>query len=448
VARSLRLEARLSLAVGCTLALTLAAVGLGVLVRVHGETAGVQRAALEREAVLGAAALQAGARALPPGEPKVALFVGGRRVGAPLPVPSPLAVAHAGDAAFRRWSSLGGRLVLERGVQVGGVAGVLEAASAVPGQEERALYRIEAEALVPILLGLLGGAMVLFAHAARRHRARLLAIADVAGRIGEGDLAARLNERGSDELAQVAASVDGLAGRLAQLEDVRHRSIARISHDLRSPLTVIKTYAHALRRGDPGPAQLERLAVIDDEVDRVTDLVDDLLAFARLRASALLVQPEPVDLAALVRGVVERRAAMAEERGVRLRCFVPDEPVPRMLDASRIGQVVANLVENALVHAHARTVEVVLEYDGDHDYIVVCDDGRGLQDAELPYLFDPFYHGAGSATGAGLGLAIARELTEAHGGMVEAENNPGRGARFIVHLPVATVDDAQEVPEC
>jgi signal transduction histidine kinase len=446
VPRSLRLEARLSLAVGCALVLTLAAVGLGVLVRVHGETSTGQRAALEREAALGAAALQAGARALPPGEPKVALFVDGRRLGAPLPLPSPVVLAHAGDAAFRRWSSLGGRLVLERGIHVGGVAGVLEAASTVPRQQEQALYRIEAEALIPILLGLLGGAMLLFAHAARRHRTRLLAIADVAGRIGEGDLGARLNQRGSDELAQVAASVDGLAGRLAQLEDVRHRSIARISHDLRSPLTVIKTYAHALRRGDPGPAQLERLAVIDDEVDRVTGLVDDLLAFARLRASALLVQPEPVDLAALVGAVVERRAAIAEERDVRLRCVTPDGALPRLLDPSRMAQVVANLVENALAHADARAVEVAVERDGDEDRIVVSDDGRGLQEAELPYLFDPFYHGAGSAAGAGLGLAIARELAEAHGGTVEAANNPGGGARFTVRLPPITVESSQVVP--
>ena len=336
--RSLRLEARLSLAVGCTLVLTLAAVGLGVLLRVHGEAASGQRSALEREATLAAAALHAGATMLPVGDPQVALFVKGRRLGAALPPPSATVLEHAGDAAFRRWSSTDGRLALERGLRLGGADAVVEAASAVPVREQRALYRIEAEALAPILLCLLGGAMVLFARAARRHRERLLAIADVAGRIGDGDLAARLNERGSDELSHVAASVDGLAGRLAQLEDVRRRAIARVSHDLRSPLTVIKTYAHALRAGASGPAQLDRLAVIDDEVDRVSDLVDDLLAFARLRASALLVTPEPADLGAVVASVVERRRDLAAARGVALRCELPGEPLPRTLDAGRLGR--------------------------------------------------------------------------------------------------------------
>jgi hypothetical protein len=111
VGRSLRLEARLSLAVGCTLALTLAAVGLGVLVRVHGEAASGQRAALEREAALGAAALQAGARALPAGEPKVALFVDGRRLGAPLPRPSPGGGGPPGAVAVRPGCTAGGRVV-------------------------------------------------------------------------------------------------------------------------------------------------------------------------------------------------------------------------------------------------------------------------------------------------------------------------------------------------
>jgi signal transduction histidine kinase len=414
---------------------------------VHGEAGDGQRAALDREAALGAAALHAGAPVLPTADPQIALFVRGRRLGALLPQPSAAALAHAGDAAFRRWSRAGGRLVLERGIQLGSVDALVEAASAVPLREERALYRIEAEALGPILLCVLGGAMVLFARAARKHRERLLAIADVAGRIGDGDLAARLNQRGSDELAHVAASVDGLAGRLAQLEDVRRRAIARVSHDLRSPLTVIKTYAHALRTGVSGPAQLDRLAVIDDEVDRVSDLVDDLLAFARLRASAVLVSPRPVDLAALVGSVVERRRDLARDRGVELRCVVPDAPVLRMLDAGRIGQVVANLIENALVHAGARAVEITVERAGAEDRIVVRDDGRGLRDDELPYLFEPFYQGRESGAGGGLGLAIARELAGAHGGSVTATSDPGGGARFTVVLPLSA-DDRTQVASC
>jgi signal transduction histidine kinase len=374
----------------------------------------------------------------------VALFVQGRRFGAALPRPSTAVLAHAGDSAFRRWSSASGQLFLERGIHVGDVDAVVEAASAVPLRQELALYRIEAEALGPILLCLLGGAMVLFARAARRHRERLLAIADMAGRIGDGDLAGRLNERGSDELAHVAASVDGLAGRLAQLEDVRRRSIGRVSHDLRSPLTVIKTYAHALRAGASGPGQLDRLAVIDDEVDRVSDLVDDLLAFARLRASGLLVAPEPVDLAAIVAAVVERRSEQAEDRGVALRCTLPDVPLPRTLDPGRIGQVVANLVENALLHAGARRVEVAVERRGEEDRIVVRDDGRGLRDDELPFLFEPFYRGGGGEAGAGLGLAIARELAEAHGGTLTAANDPDGGACFTIVLPLAADHERTE----
>src|SRR5262249_54366323 len=152
------------------------------------------------------------------------------------------------------------------------------------------------------------------------------------------------------------------------------------------------------------------------------ELVDDLLAFARLRASVLLVQQEPVDLGSVVAAVVERRVELAAERGVQLRCSLPDAPIERFADAGRLGQVVANLVENALAHAGAQVVEVRVERRHGEDRIVVSDDGCGLRRDDLPYLFEAFYQAEDVSAGAGLGLAIARELTAAHGGTIEAAN--------------------------
>src|SRR5262249_29474025 len=116
----------------------------------------------------------------------------------------------------------------------------------------------------------------------------------------------------------------------------------------------------------------------------------------------------------------------------------------RSLDVGRFGQVVANLIENALRHAAASVVEVRVERADGEDRVAVIDDGRGLGDEDLRHAFEAFYHGREAGPGVGLGLTVARELVEAHGGTIAAANGAGGGATFTIRLPLT----AAAVPAC
>jgi signal transduction histidine kinase len=292
--------------------------------------------------------------------------------------------------------------------------------------------------VIPIGVALVAGSVLVFERAARRHRERLLAIADAAGRLEGGSTETAAGGIPADEVAYVAATVEGLGQRIERLERARGAYVARVAHDLRSPLTVIKSYAWALRRGERATARLERLQTIDEEVDRVSALVDDLLALGRLRAAVLLIRPVECDLTGLVRGVLDRRRALAADRGIELAGALPPAQCRLGADPGRLEQVVDNLVRNALDHARRR-VEVGLVTTGPVVTLSVSDDGPGIAPDDLRFLFDPFFHGEGRTEGTGLGLAIARELVTAHGGAIRAENRPEGGARFVVDLPLTAV---------
>jgi signal transduction histidine kinase len=174
--------------------------------------------------------------------------------------------------------------------------------------------------------------------------------------------------------------------------------------------------------------------VIAREATRLQRLVGDLLALARLRQGVLEVRREPVDLAAVAREAVEGLTPRAREAGVGLR--LEGGPAPAVADHGRSLQIVSNLLDNAIRVSPAGGEVVVATAAGT---IAVADRGPGIPEAEIPRAFERFHlrsrAGNGSAEGAGLGLAIVHELTEAMGGAVAVENLPGGGARFTVRLP-------------
>ena len=205
-----------------------------------------------------------------------------------------------------------------------------------------------------------------------------------------------------------------------------------VSHDLRTPLTSIRGYAEGIEDGTVAPAQAA--AVVGREAARLERLVGDLLALARLRQGVLEVRSEPVDLAAVAREAEERLRPRAGEAGVKVR--VEGGPAPATADHGRALQVVTNLLDNAIRVSPRGEVVTIAAAPGE---LRVSDHGPGIPEPELPRAFERFHlrarGGNGSPDGAGLGLAIVRELTEAMGGTVAVENLPGGGALFTVRLP-------------
>lgn len=223
-------------------------------------------------------------------------------------------------------------------------------------------------------------------------------------------------------------------------DSLRHQRefAADASHELRTPLTIVRGSVEHLRRHRSQPVGEvgEALDDIEAEVDRLTNLVDDLLLLARSDSGVVEMRSESVELAEVAGEALQRLRAQAEARGVELRLDAAPGEVRG--DPDRLRQLVAILIDNAIRHSPAGGAVRVGIHGDAHPGISVEDDGPGIRTEDLPHVFDRFWRAADApAGGTGLGLAIAAWIAEHHGGRITATNRPAGGARFEVQLPHA-----------
>lgn len=265
----------------------------------------------------------------------------------------------------------------------------------------------------------------------------------VTGRIAAGDLAARVPEPpGADpELAALASSINAMAESLARARGAEREFLLSVSHELRTPLTSVQGFAEAIQDGavtDVGRAA----GVIASEARRLERLVRDLLDLAKLSTRQFSLHLTTVDLAASVAAATAGFGPAAERLGLALQVDIdPDLPCVHA-DADRVGQVVANLTENALSFARSSVrIGAAGSVDGAAS-VWVDDDGPGIPPADLPHVFERLFSARplGHSFGSGLGLAIVAELMAAMGGSVRAESPlvDHGGSRMVVTLPAAT----------
>ena len=217
--------------------------------------------------------------------------------------------------------------------------------------------------------------------------------------------------------------------------------IADASHELKTPLTLIRADAEVLSRGLEGEDDRELVEDILQETDRTSAILSDLLVLARLDAGKLEVTAKPFDLAVILAGAADRFEARAAGEGIRILCDATGE-LPTRGDPERTEQILAALLDNAVRFAPSGgTITVTGHGSGNRTVATVEDDGPGIPEAHLPRIFDRFYRADEARTrdphggGTGLGLAIARDLARAQGGELTAENAPEGGARFTLVLP-------------
>ncbi len=270
----------------------------------------------------------------------------------------------------------------------------------------------------------------------RRIAAPVGALIEAAGRVADGDYAVRVPERGPREVRALARGFNSMAARLEILDEQRRELLADITHELRTPLTIVQGNLEGLLDG-VYPRDDAHLEVILDETRVLSRLVDDLRTLALADSGALKLQKEPVDLAVLVSEVVASFRAQADVSGIALGVDAESEMPLVNVDPARIREVLANLLSNALRHTpQGGAVEVACRADNaERVALSVRDTGSGIAPDDLPHIFDRFYKSHDSG-GSGLGLAIAKNLVEAHGGDIRAESEPGRGATFVVALPL------------
>jgi signal transduction histidine kinase len=274
--------------------------------------------------------------------------------------------------------------------------------------------------LLVAALGLLG-----IGRALRRLALPLGDLMEAAGRVAEGDYAARVAERGPRELRALSRAFNAMAGRLEKNEEQRRSLLADVTHELRTPLTVIQGNLEGLLDG-VYPRDDARLAAILDETQVLSRLIEDLRTLSLAEAGALKLQREPIDLPALLGEAAASFRAQAEAAGVTVSLeAAPDLPLLEA-DPVRLREVAGNLIANALRYTPAGgriQIQCSLEGGGESVAVAVSDTGRGIAPGDLPHVFDRFYKSADSR-GSGLGLAIAKNLVAAHGGEIAA-HSPG-----------------------
>lgn len=254
-----------------------------------------------------------------------------------------------------------------------------------------------------------------------------------------GDLDARVPETGDDEIASVADALNRLAETLQQEETLRKESVADLAHELRTPVMGILARVEAAQDGvldDEGA----NLSAMHDEALRLARLLDDLSALAEAERPGLLLDAEPVDLAAIARSQASAFAAVFADRRIVLSTDL--EPAIVQGEPKRLEQIVVNLLSNALRYTDAEgSVGVVVSRRGDQALLEVRDTGIGIAAEDLPRVFTRFWRSDKSRSrdtgGAGIGLSIVKELVQAHNGAITVESAPGQGSTFRVTLPLS-----------
>lgn len=272
--------------------------------------------------------------------------------------------------------------------------------------------------------------------------------AEVSERIADGQLDQRLAVRGEDEIARLGLSFNRMASnlqeqitRLANLSKMQQRFVSDVSHELRTPLTTVRMAAEVLHesRDDFDPINRRSTELLHHQVERFQALLADLLEMSRFDAGAAELATAEVDLLALTREVLISSKPLAESSNTPLGLVVQGENFIAEVDARRISRILRNLINNAIEHAEARPVDVIVSSSPTAVGIAVRDHGIGMSPSEVAHVFDRFWRAdparARTTGGSGLGLSIATEDTRLHQGALDAWGQKGQGSCFRLVLP-------------
>ena len=260
--------------------------------------------------------------------------------------------------------------------------------------------------------------------------------------VAEGDLSQQVTVRSQDELGQLAESFNQMNQRLAHARDLRRQMTADIAHDLRTPLSIILGHAEGLVDGVL-PATTDTFEIIHDEAQHLSRLIADLRLLSLSEAGELPLHKQPSELVDLLSQVASSHEPQANAQQVKLKVEVSAPNLTVNIDHHRIQQVLNNLVINALRYSSGDTIQLSADSVESRVYLKVSDNGQGIPQEDLPYVFERFYRADKSrqreGSGSGLGLAIAKSIVEAHGGTIRVDSQVGQGTTFTMAFPQSEI---------
>jgi len=280
--------------------------------------------------------------------------------------------------------------------------------------------------------------IVLGSHIAKRMSKPILDTIRATGQISKGEYKIRIRERSNlSEVDDLIESVNQLASSLDKQEQLKKQLTSDVAHELRTPLTTLRITLEAMMDGllEPSP---ERLKSSFDEVIRITNIVKDLESLAILEEGNLKLEMTPVNLAELSQQVVRKLEYQINEKEMEVSIIGRCSAI--MADASRMTQVIINLLSNAIKYTQPKgKIRIELSETENEVMIKFVDNGSGISKQELPFIFERFYRADKSRNrltgGSGIGLTIVKSITNAHGGSIDVQSEPGQGSVFTVRLP-------------
>ena len=282
-------------------------------------------------------------------------------------------------------------------------------------------------------------AFILAAATAKSTSRSIIKLNDGAKKLAAGDYSVKFNANDYMEVAELSNTLNYAATELGKADSLQKELIANVSHDLRTPLTMIKGYAEVMR-DIPGENTPENVQVIIEETARLTGLVNDMLDISKLKAGTISIQPEEYNFTESIRHVLERYNKLREVEGYTID-FVYDDEVSVYADEQKMYQVLYNLVNNAINYTgEDKKVTVIQKVIGNTLRIEVVDTGDGVKQEDIPYVWDRYYKDKTThkraLQGTGLGLSIVKNVLELHGAKYGVSSITGQGATFWFEIKI------------
>lgn len=294
--------------------------------------------------------------------------------------------------------------------------------------------------LLAALALVLAGSAIATAVVAKRILGPVVNLREAAQELAQGNLSMRVPVEGAVELAALSDTFNLMAHRLEEQEQLKRDLTNDVAHELRTPITNLRCHIEAMTDGLV-PLSAEALSTLAEDVKQLDRLVSDLGELAQADARQLVLHPEAVEVGEVVALLSRELAPRITAANLTLAADVQSDLPPVWMDRGRLIQILSNLLNNAIVHTPAGgRIAVIVKRRSTRVRIEVQDTGDGIEMRHLPYVFDRFYRADPSRSrrtgGAGLGLAITRQMILASGGLINVLSQPGHGTTFTVHLPL------------
>ena len=299
--------------------------------------------------------------------------------------------------------------------------------------------------LMILLIASLGLMVVLFVAISSSYFinsiiAPLGAVGNAAKQIAQGDFQAKIEKKHDDEIGDLADVINYMADELANADKVKNDFISSVSHELRTPLTAIKGWGETLRDADAGDKELiqKGMQVIIGETERLSSMVEDLLDFSRMQTGRLSLIMSRMDLVAELSEAVLMFTERAKREGLSLLYDEQEIFLTVIGDKNRLRQVFVNILDNALKYSDSGdTVEVTAKAQGDFAVITIADTGIGISKEDLPNVKAKFFKANSTRRGSGIGLAVADEIINLHGGKLTLDSVEGKGTTVTIQIPLS-----------